>query len=104
LKLHGKIVVWPANLDSTKSRKEGRKLAKGLAVQTPRLDEISEASKRLSLDIEHVPAKARPADWWEKGGYLTVPKKGTRTELLRSLADGVKEIRSAKRATEKERR
>lgn len=97
-------MVWPANLDSTKSRKNGRKLAKGLAVQAPRLDEISEASKRLSLEVEPVPAKSRPANWWEKGGYLTVAKKGSRTELLRSLADEIKVVRSTRSAPEKDRR
>jgi signal recognition particle subunit SRP19 len=104
LKLQGKIVVWPANLDSTKSRKEGRKLAKGHAVQTPRLDEIGEASKRLSLDSELVSGKSRPANWWEKRGYLIIPKKGSRIEALRALANEVKVIRGAKRASEKERK
>lgn len=104
MKLPDRIVVWPANLDSTKSRKEGRKLAKGLALQAPKLEEISEASKRLSLDFEPVAAKSRPVNWWEKGGYLTVAKKGRRNELLRSLADEVKEIRNARRIHEKERR
>jgi signal recognition particle subunit SRP19 len=104
LKLSGRIVVWPANLDSTKSRKEGRKLVKGLAVQAPRLEEISEASKRLSLDFEPMTGKSRPINWWEKGGYLTVAKKGKRNEMLRSLAGEIKEIRNARRALEKDRR
>lgn len=104
MRVPGRIVVWPANLDSTKSRKEGRKLAKGLALQAPKLDEISEASRRLSLDFEPAAAKSRPGNWWEKGGYLTVAKKRRRSELLRSLADEVKEIRNARRIHEKERR
>jgi signal recognition particle subunit SEC65 len=91
-------------LDSAKSRKEGRKLAKGIAVQAPKLEEIIEASKRLSLDFEPMTGKARPICWWEKGGYLTVPKRGTRNELLRSLTDQIKEIRNAKRVLEKDRR
>jgi signal recognition particle subunit SRP19 len=104
MKQHGKIVVWPANLDSTKSRKQGRKLTKGHGVQTPRLDELSEASKRLALEVEPTPGKSRPSSWWEKGGYLTVVKKGRRTQILRSLADGVRQIRNAKKLVEKEKR
>jgi signal recognition particle subunit SRP19 len=100
LKLHGKVVVWPANLDSTKSRKTGRKLAKGAALQTPRLEEINEAAKKLSIEAELVPGKARPSTWWEKGGYLTFPKNEKRNVLLRSLAS---EIRKARAAREKER-
>jgi signal recognition particle subunit SRP19 len=96
LKLPGKIVVWPANLDSTKTRKSGRKLAKGAALQTPRLEEINEAAKRLSLTPELVPGKSRPSAWWERGGYLIFPKNEERTTLLRSLASEIRKGRAAK--------
>lgn len=104
MKQHGKIVVWPANLDSTKSRKQGRKLAKGHGIQTPRLDELSDASRRLSLEVEPTPGRSRPSSWWEKTGYLTVVKNGTRTQILRSLADEVRHLRNAKKPVEKDRR
>jgi signal recognition particle subunit SRP19 len=104
LKLHGKVVVWPANLDSSKSRKEGRKLAKGLAIQAPRLEELHEAARRLAMEAEPTPGKSRPGIWWERGGYLTFPKKDSRTSLLRSLAGEVKRIRAAKVGHEKERK
>jgi signal recognition particle subunit SRP19 len=100
LKLQDKFVVWPANLDSTKSRKTGRKLAKGAAVQTPRLEEINEAAKKLSLEPELVTGKSRPSTWWEKGGYVIFPRNEMRTAMLRSLAS---EIRKARAAREKER-
>ena len=100
MKLHEKIVVWPANIDSTKPRKAGRKIAKGAALQTPRLDEITEAAKRLSLEVEVIPGKSRPSTWWEKGGYIVFPKSEKRTMLLRSLASEVRKIRTAR---EKER-
>jgi len=99
LKLHGKVIVWPANLDSTKTRRTGRKLTKGASLQAPRLEEISEAAKRLSLEPELVPAKSRPSTWWEKGGYLIFPKNEKRTVLLRSLA---LEVRKGRVAREKE--
>ena len=100
MKLHGKVIVWPANLDSTKTRRTGRKLTKGASLQAPRLEEISEAAKRLSLEPELVPAKSRPSTWWEKGGYLIFPKNEKRTVLLRSLA---LEVRKGRVAREKER-
>jgi len=96
LKLDGKTVVWPANLDSTKTRLEGRRLAKGLSVQAPRVDELAEAARRLSIQAEVTPQKSRPRNWWEKTGYIIVPKNSTRTELLKSLAGEVRKIRAAK--------
>jgi len=90
------MILWPANLDSTKSRIQGRKIPKGSAVQTPRLDEISEAAKRLSLDAETSPGKSRPRTWWEKNGYLIVAKKKTKSEMLRNVATEIRRIRAAR--------
>jgi signal recognition particle subunit SRP19 len=104
LKKPGKVVVWPVNLDSTKSRIEGRKVPKGLSVQTPRLEEINEAANRLSLEAELTPGKSRPSLWWEKGGYAILPRKGTRTSLLRALAGDIKKIRIAKTEREEHNR
>jgi len=104
LKLHGKVVVWPASLDSSKTRRQGRKLVKGQAVQAPRLDELIEASKRLSLEVESTPHKARPEIWWEKSGYLIFPRPENKNELLRSLASEVRKIRAAKSTPDKERK
>jgi len=96
LKIPGKIVVWPANLDSTKSRIEGRKVPKASAIQAPRLEEINEAAKRLSLDVDMTLRKSRPSSWWEKGGYAIITKKGTKSNVLRALTGEIKKARAAK--------
>ena len=96
MKISGKIIVWPANLDSTKSRIEGRKVPKALAIQAPRLEEIIEAGKRLSLDVEIAAGKSRPGSWWEKGGYALIVRKGTKGSVLRVLASEIKKARTAK--------
>jgi len=98
LKLQGKMVVWPGNLDSSKSRKAGRKLPKASAIQAPRLEEINDAAERLSFEAEIVPAKSLPGSWWEKGGYAILRKKGPKGTLLRSLASEIKKARAANRA------
>lgn len=90
------MIVWPANLDSSKSRREGRKLTKAAGVQAPRLEEIGEAANRLSVEAEIVPAKSRPSTWWEKGGYVILPRKGVKAGVLRSLASEIRKARSAK--------
>ena len=100
MKLDGRIVVWPANLDSTKTRLQGRKLPKGQSVQAPRVDELAEAARRLSIQAEVTPQKSRPRNWWERTGYITVPKS-RRMQLLRSLASEVRKIRAAKDQTKK---
>lgn len=101
MKLHGKAVIWPANLDSTKSRKTGRKLAKGFALQSPRLEELRDAASQLSVEHEAVTGKSRPSIWWEKGGYLIVPKATPQSKLLRSLASEIRKQRATKEKDKK---
>jgi signal recognition particle subunit SRP19 len=96
LKLRGKIVVWPANLDSTKSRIEGRKVPKTSAIQAPRLEEINEAARRLSLDVDVTAGKSQPRSWWEKEGYAIIVKKGTKDSTLRALAGEIRKARALK--------
>lgn len=90
--------MWPANIDSTKSRKHGRKLAKGAAVQAPRLDEVNDAANRLALEPEIVHAKSRPSAWWEKSGYAIIPRKDTKADVFRALASEIRKDRSARRS------
>ena len=101
MKLNGKTVIWPANLDSTKSRKEGRKLAKGPALQIPRLEELRDAANQLSIEHEIVAGKSRPNAWWEKGGYLIVPKATPQSKLLRALASEIRKQRTTKEKDKK---
>jgi signal recognition particle subunit SRP19 len=94
VKLHGKMIIWPSNLDCTKTRKGGRKLSKAQSVQSPRLEELNEAAKALAIEHEIVAGKSRPPAWREKGGYLIVTKSTPKSEALRSLASEVRKLRS----------
>jgi len=97
LKQSGKMVIWPSAIDSTKSRSQGRRLAKSQAVQAPRADELALAAKKLSLDLEISSSSALPSRWWEKTGYISV-KRGNRSRsgMLKDLAAEVQKIRRAK--------
>ena len=96
MKLQDKMIIWPSNLDSAKTRRTGRKLPKGQSVQSPRLEELNEAAKALAIEHEIVGGKSRPPSWWEKGGYLIVTKSTPKSETLRSLASEVRKLRSSR--------
>ena len=70
-------------------------------MQAPRIDELAEAARRLSVEAEVTSQKSRPRNWWERTGYLTISKKSSKTELLRSLASEVRKLRAAKDAMKK---
>lgn len=97
LKQNGKMVVWTAAFDSTKSRSQGRCLPKSQAVQAPRIDELEQAARKLSFDPEAAPHSALPSRWWEKTGYVLV-KRGDkpRSKVLRDLAAEVQRTRRSK--------
>lgn len=94
MKLPGKMVVWPAYLDSRKPRSKGRKISKGAAVEAPRLEEVAEAARRLGLNPEIVHEASLPHTWWVKTGYITVDKAGRRRiSLLKDLAAQISSMR-----------
>jgi signal recognition particle subunit SRP19 len=97
LKQNGKMVVWSAALDSTKSRSQGRCLAKSQAIQAPRVDELENAAKKLSYDPQPSPHSALPSHWWEKTGYILVTRRDkARSKVLRDLAAEIRKIRGSK--------
>ena len=92
------MVVWPAELDSTKSRSQGRRLGKSQAIQAPRLDELELAARKLSFEPQVSPNSALPSRWWEKTGYVLV-KRGdrSRSKVLKDLASEILKIRQVKK-------
>lgn len=104
MKIPGKIIVWPRNLDSSKSRKHGRNIPKGQGIGQPKLAELEAAAHTLGLEAESVPEKSPPSNWWEKTGYLIVARHGKpRGPILRDLAKEVLKARHEEKPTEKPR-
>ncbi len=91
-----RIVLWPAYIDSTKSRGKGRKISREDCVPKPRVEEIVEAAEILGLD-PIVEEKNYPRLWWEQDKRIVVLKKYSRQELYRRIAKKIKEIREARK-------
>ena len=81
-----KAIIWPAYFDSGKTRKEGRRVAKNLAVPSPKMPEIEEAASSLSLEHETVPEKGYPKTPWSKPGMLLVKKEGSKEQIINRIA------------------
>ncbi|MEM3507261.1 MAG: signal recognition particle subunit SRP19/SEC65 family protein [Candidatus Bathyarchaeia archaeon] len=90
MKQKGKAIIWPANLDLRKTRKEGRKIPKSIALDMPKLHEIEAAARDLNLNPIPVKEASRPSTWWEKTGYVIVDKKGeSKISILRKIASNI---------------
>jgi len=89
-----KAIIWPAYFDQTKTRKEGRRVPKNLAVQSPNILEIQEAAQKLGLEFEVVADKGYPKTPWLKTGMIMVEKKGSKEQVIRKIANQLLKVRS----------
>lgn len=89
-----KVVLWPAYFDSTKTRGEGRKIPKSLAVPSPKISELKEAVEKLGLEHELVPEAVYPKTPWLKTGMLLVAKKESKNQMIKRITRQLQKIRS----------
>jgi signal recognition particle subunit SRP19 len=89
-----KIIIWPAYFDSAKSRSDGRKVHKSLAVSFPRISEMKEAADRLGLPSEAVDDAGYSKTPWVKTGMLLVKKKGPKNQMINAIAKQLVKMRS----------
>ena len=86
--------LYLAYFDSSKTRSQGRRVPKELAVERPRLEEVVEAVKQLCLEARVVEEARYPRCWWDARGLVLVERKLRKEELLREVARMLKEARA----------
>jgi signal recognition particle subunit SRP19 len=86
--------VWPVYFDSTKTRGDGRRVPKSLAVSSPKVLEIKEAVEKLGLDYELVLDAGYPKTPWLKTGMLLIKKKEPKEKVIRKIGKQLLKIRS----------
>jgi signal recognition particle subunit SRP19 len=86
LRKQDKAIIWPAYFDSGKTRKQGRRVPKNLAIQSPKILEIQEASTRLGLQNEVVADKGYSKTPWGKPGMLLVEKNASKEQIINKIA------------------
>jgi len=97
MRKQNKVVLWPAYFDSTKTRLQGRRIPKGLAVISPRLDELQRATERCGLQPETVPDARYPHASWQKTGLIVVPKNATKMQIIKTVAKELSAMRAQTR-------
>ncbi len=94
MKLDSKSIIWPVNLDSNKTIKQGRRIPKSTSIESPKLKELITATKLLNLKFEVREDAARPNSWYEKTGYIMVEKnKMPKSTVMRQISEKIKVIR-----------
>ncbi len=90
-----KAIIWPIYFDTNRTRKEGRRVPKNLAVISPKIDELKQAVDRLGLENEVNPEAHFPRTQWVKSGMLLVEKKESKQAIVQKIAKQLIKIKSA---------
>jgi signal recognition particle subunit SRP19 len=93
MRKQNKIFLWSVYFDANKSRADGRRVPKKLALSAPKLEELQVAAKRLGLQPEVVSDAAHPSSPWRRTGLLVVPKKEAKTKTLKRIAEELSNLR-----------
>jgi len=89
-----KAIIWPAYFDQAKTRKEGRRVPKSLAVQSPKIAEVTAAALKLGLKHEVSAEAGYSKTPWAKTGMLLVEKTGSKEQTIRKIAKQLLKVRS----------
>jgi signal recognition particle subunit SRP19 len=88
-----KAIIWPIYFDSAKTRKDGRRVPKNMAVQSPKITEIKEAADKLGLQNEINLDAHFPKMPWAKTGMLFVEKKEAKEKIIQKIAKQLLKIK-----------
>jgi signal recognition particle subunit SRP19 len=88
-----KFVIWSIYFDSEKTRAEGRRIPRNLAISSPKLDELHKATKKLGLQSEVVSDAAYPSFPWRKSGCLVIPKTDSKNKILQKIGKELYKLR-----------
>ncbi|UCH57723.1 MAG: signal recognition particle protein Srp19 [Candidatus Bathyarchaeota archaeon] len=91
----GKLVIWPAYLDTDNTWREGRRLSKRLSLRGVRAEEIYEAAEEMGLNPELNPQAGYSKSPWKRTGSVLVDKKGSKSETLKELARRIRSNRTS---------
>jgi len=89
-----KIVIWPVYFDSMRTRNDGRRVPKNLAVPSPKITEVKEAAEKLGLSHELVADVGYPKTPWLRTGMILVKKKGSKGQAVANIAKELLRMRS----------
>ncbi|WEL18218.1 MULTISPECIES: signal recognition particle subunit SRP19 [unclassified Halorhabdus] len=87
-------VIWPAALDAERTRSEGRRVSKDLAVEEPTVEEIAKAVQQVGYDAVIEREKTYPREYETRGRVLVKDADdATKSDLLGAVAAYVAALR-----------
>jgi signal recognition particle subunit SRP19 len=91
-------IIWPVYFDIAKSKSEGRRVPKNVAVISPKILEIKEAADNIGLQNDINQTAGYPKTPWIKMGMLSVKKNEPKEQIILKLATQLAKIKSQHQA------
>ncbi len=88
-------IIWPVYFDAAKTKKEGRRVPKNMAVASPKILELKEAADKLGLKNEVNATAGYPKTPLAKIGMLTVEKNEPKMDVVLKLAKQLVKIKAS---------
>jgi len=82
----GLLVLWPHYFDARRSRGEGRRVAKAMAVDKPDAAWVEAAARKAGLKPQLQEDSKHPSLPHHKAGRVLVAKDGSKEAVLRKVA------------------
>lgn len=79
-------VLWPAYLDVDKSRSEGRRVPRSLAVEEPTIEEIAAAVQQVGYDATVDRNATYPREFEPRGRVLVQDVDDSKNDLIQAVA------------------
>jgi signal recognition particle subunit SRP19 len=89
-----KVILWPTYFDSLRTRGEGRRVPKNLAVPSPRISELKDAADKGHFDCELIMDAAFPGMPSSKSGMILVRKRQSKEEIIKEIAKQLVKVRN----------
>ncbi|HON41131.1 MAG TPA: signal recognition particle subunit SRP19/SEC65 family protein [Methanoculleus sp.] len=87
-------ILYPCYFDASLRRREGRRVARNLAVKSPDTSAIATVLRKMNLP-HRLEGHHHPARWVEREGRVVVEWKGSKEDLIRKVAAGLSGRRGA---------
>ncbi|NVM02983.1 MAG: signal recognition particle protein Srp19 [Candidatus Helarchaeota archaeon] len=93
MKKRNKLYFYPAYFDTEKTRGEGRRVSKKLAVKSPSLEMMAKSASALGCKFEIEIGKAYPRSWWSPGRLAILNPSEKKGKILIKLTKKMKKLK-----------
>lgn len=85
VQVKGKWVIWPSYIDAKLKRREGRRVSRREAVDSPTAEAILDAARKLGYECELDAGAAYPARWYRREGRVFVEAREPKIKVIRKI-------------------